>query len=197
MQNKDNSTFFITSFNDRDEPIDFRAFLLNKKRTIIIDTTIDENIVSFVTASIQFLAEKSDDDICLYINSPGGHVSDGLAIYDAIKSCACDIVIVATGLAASMAAFLLASGTKGKRYATENTEIMIHQPIGSMGGQASDIKIHAEHILGTKAKLNNMLAEMTGQPIETIQQDTDRDTFMTAQQAITYGLIDHVGYPKI
>jgi len=196
MQNKDNSTFFITSFNDRDEPIDFRAYLLNKKRTILIDTFIDENLVSFVTTAIQFLAEKSDDDIYLYINSPGGHVSDGLAVYDAMRASSCDIVTIATGLAASMAAFLLAAGTTGKRYATENAEIMIHQPIGSMGGQASDIKIHAEHILGMKTKLNNMLAKMTGQPIEIIQQDTDRDTFMTTEQAVNYGIIDHVGYPK-
>ena len=148
---------------------------------------------SLVVAQLLFLeAQDPDKDICMYINSPGGSVSAGMAIYDTMNYIKCDVSTVCIGMAASMGAFLLSSGAKGKRIALPNSEIMIHQPLGGMQGQASDIKIHADHILRTKAKLNEILALNTGKPLEVIERDTDRDNFLTAQQAMEYGLIDKV-----
>ena len=140
--------------------------------------------------------ENPDKDIHLYINSPGGSVSAGFAIYDTIKYIKCDVVTICVGLAASMGAFLLASGTKGKRYALPNSEIMIHQPLGGMQGQASDIEIHSRHIVQTKKKLNQILSEVTGQPLDKIEKDTDRDNFMTAEEAKKYGLVDDIFYTR-
>ena len=137
-------------------------------------------------------AQDPDKDICLYINSPGGSVSAGLAIYDTMNFIKCDVSTICIGMAASMGAFLLSSGAKGKRLALPNSEIMIHQPLGGMQGQASDIKIHADHILRTRSRLNSILAANTGKPVEVIEQDTERDNFLSAYEAMEYGLIDKV-----
>jgi len=144
-------------------------------------------------AQLLFLeAQDPDKDICLYINSPGGSVSAGLAIYDTMNFIKCDVSTICIGMAASMGAFLLSAGTQGKRLALPNSEIMIHQPLGGMRGQASDIKIHADHILKTRDTLNRILAANTGKPLEVIERDTDRDNFMSAADAMAYGLIDKV-----
>lgn len=145
-----------------------------------------------------FCLETKDPekDISLYINSPGGMVSAGMAIFDTINYIKCDVVTICVGLAASMGAFLLSAGTKGKRYALPNSEIMIHQPIGGAQGQASDIVIAAEHIAKTKAKINRIISEKTGQPLEKVEKDTDRDNYMSAEEAVSYGLIDKVYYTR-
>ncbi len=166
---------------------------LLKDRIIFIGEEIDDHLASLVVAQLLFLeAEDAEKDICIYINSPGGSVTAGMAIYDTIKYIKPDVSTICVGLAASMGAFLLSAGTKGKRYALPNAEIMIHQPLGGAKGQASDIKIHAEWIVKTKERLNKMLSEATGQPLETIEKDTDRDNFMSAEEAMNYGLIDKV-----
>jgi ATP-dependent Clp protease protease subunit len=166
---------------------------LLKDRVIMLSDEIDNNVASVVTAELLFLeADDPDKDINLYINSPGGSVSAGLAIYDTMNYIKPDVSTICIGLGASMGAFLLSSGAKGKRYALPNAEIMIHQPLGGFQGQASDIQIHAENILKTKEKLNQILASNTGQDLETIIRDTDRDNFMTADEAMEYGLIDKV-----
>ncbi len=166
---------------------------LLKDRVIMLSDQIDDNVASIVTAELLFLeADDPDKDINIYINSPGGSVTAGLAIYDTMNYIKPDVSTICIGLGASMGAFLLSSGTKGKRYALPNAEIMIHQPLGGYQGQASDIQIHAENILKTKEKLNEILAKNTGQDLETIIRDTDRDNFMTAEEAMNYGLIDKV-----
>ena len=166
---------------------------LLKDRVIMLSDQIDDNVVSVVTAELLFLeADDPEKDINIYINSPGGSVTAGLAIYDTMNYIKPDVSTICIGLGASMGAFLLSSGAKGKRYALPNAEIMIHQPLGGYQGQASDIQIHAENILKTKEKLNQILAENTGQDLETITRDTDRDNFMTAEEAMKYGLIDKV-----
>lgn len=166
---------------------------LLKDRVIMLSDEIDNNVASVITAELLFLeADDPDKDINLYINSPGGSVSAGLAIYDTMNYIKPDVSTICIGLGASMGAFLLSSGAKGKRYALPNAEIMIHQPLGGFQGQASDIQIHAENILKTKEKLNRILAENTGQDLEKIVEDTDRDNFMTADEAMEYGLIDKV-----
>ena len=166
---------------------------LLKDRIIFLGEEIDDDVANIVVAQLLFLeAEDPKKDISIYINSPGGSVTAGLAIYDTIRYIKPEVSTICVGMAASMGAFLLAAGEKGKRYALPNSEIMIHQPLGGARGQAEDIKIHAEHILKTRAKLNEILAERTGQPLSVIEKDTDRDNFMTAQQACEYGLIDQV-----
>lgn len=166
---------------------------LLKDRIIFIGEQIDEHIASLVVAQLLFLeAEDPEKDICIYINSPGGSVTAGMAIYDTMQYIKPDISTICVGMAASMGAFLLSSGTKGKRYALPNAEIMIHQPLGGVNGQAEDIKIHAEWILKTREKLNRILAENTGQTLDKIEHDTDRDNFMGADEACQYGLIDKV-----
>ena len=166
---------------------------LLKDRIIFLGETIDEHIASLVVAQLLFLeAEDPEKDICIYINSPGGSVTAGMAIYDTMQYIKPDVSTICIGMAASMGAFLLSSGTKGKRFALPNAEIMIHQPLGGVNGQAEDIKIHAEWILKTREKLNRILADNTGQPLERIEKDTDRDNFMGAEEAATYGLIDKV-----
>ncbi|MCB6994338.1 ATP-dependent Clp endopeptidase proteolytic subunit ClpP [bacterium 210820-DFI.6.37] len=166
---------------------------LLKDRIIFIGEQIDEHLASLVVAQLLFLeAEDPDKDICIYINSPGGSVTAGMAIYDTMQYIKPDVSTICIGLAASMGAFLLSSGAKGKRYALPNAEIMIHQPLGGVNGQAEDIKIHAEWILKTREKLNRILSENTGQPLDRIEQDTDRDNFMGAEEAAAYGLIDKV-----
>ena len=166
---------------------------LLKDRIIFIGEEIDEHLASLVVAQLLFLeAEDPEKDICIYINSPGGSVTAGMAIYDTMQYIKPDVSTICIGMAASMGAFLLSSGAKGKRFALPNAEIMIHQPLGGVNGQAEDIKIHAEWILKTREKLNNILAANTGQPLEKIAHDTDRDNFMGADEAAAYGLIDKV-----
>lgn len=166
---------------------------LLKDRIIFLGEQIDEHVAGLVVAQLLFLeAEDPEKDICIYINSPGGSVTAGMAIYDTMQYIRPDVSTICVGMAASMGAFLLSSGTKGKRYALPNAEIMIHQPLGGVNGQAEDIKIHAEWILKTREKLNRILAANSGQPLEKVEKDTDRDHFMSADEACTYGLIDKV-----
>jgi ATP-dependent Clp protease protease subunit len=166
---------------------------LLKDRIIFLGSAIDDTVANLVIAQLLFLeAEDPDKDISLYINSPGGSVSAGLAIYDTMQHIRADVSTICVGLAASMGALLLAAGEKGKRFALPNAEVMIHQPLGGTRGQAIDIEIHARHIIATKENLDRILAERTGQPLERIQKDTDRDYFMTAVEAKEYGIIDEV-----
>jgi ATP-dependent Clp protease protease subunit len=171
---------------------DIYSRLLND-RIIFLSDEVNDVTASLVVAQLLYLeAQDPDKDIYLYINSPGGSISSGMAIYDTMNYIKCDVSTICVGMAASMGAFLLSSGAKGKRFALPNAEVMIHQPLGGMQGQASDIKIHAEHILRIRAKLNKLLAEQTGKPLETIERDTERDNFMTADEACEYGLVDKV-----
>ncbi len=171
---------------------DIFSRLLND-RIIMLNDEVNSATASLVVAQLLYLeGQDSSKDISLYINSPGGSVTDGLAIYDTMQYIKCDVSTICMGMAASMGAFLLSAGTKGKRYALPNADIMIHQPSGGAKGQATDIEIHANHILRTKKKLNEILAANTGQPYDVIARDTERDNFMTAQQALEYGLIDKV-----
>ena len=166
---------------------------LLKDRIIFLGEEVTDVSANIVMAQLLFLeAEDPEKDIHLYINSPGGSVTAGMAIYDTMQYIKCDVETICMGMAASMGAFLLAGGTKGKRLALPNAEIMIHQPSGGAQGQATEIKIAAEHILRTKKNLNRILSENTGQPLEVIQADTERDNFMTAEEAKAYGLIDEV-----
>ena len=166
---------------------------LLKDRIIFLGEQIDEHVAGLVVAQLLFLeAEDPDKDICIYINSPGGSVTAGMAIYDTMQYIKPDVSTICVGMAASMGAFLLSSGAKGKRYALPNAEIMIHQALGGVNGQAEDIKIHAEWILKTREKLNRILAANSGQPLEKVERDTDRDHFMSADEACAYGLIDQV-----
>ena len=166
---------------------------LSKDRIIFLGEEVNDVSASLVVAQLLFLeAEDPGKDVQLYINSPGGSVTAGMAIYDTMQYIKCDVSTICIGMAASMGAFLLSGGTKGKRLALPNAEIMIHQPSGGAQGQATEIKIVAEHILKTKQKLNEILAANTGQPIETIALDTERDNYMSAQEAMEYGLIDKV-----
>lgn len=171
---------------------------LLKDRIIFLGEQIDEHVAGLVVAQLLFLeAEDPEKDICIYINSPGGSVTAGMAIYDTMQYIKPDVSTICVGMAASMGAFLLSSGTKGKRYALPNAEIMIHQPLGGVNGQAEDIKIHAEWILKTREKLNRILVANSGQPLEKVEKDTDRDHFMSADEACTYGLIDKVITSKV
>ena len=166
---------------------------LLKDRIIFLGEEINDAVASIVVAQLLFLeSEDPSKDIHLYINSPGGSVTAGMAIYDTMKYIKCDVEVTCIGMAASMGAFLLSSGTKGKRYALPNAEIMIHQPLGGAQGQATEIQIAAEHILKTKKKLNEILASNSGQPLEVVEADTDRDNWRTAKEAQEYGLIDKV-----
>ena len=171
---------------------DIFSRLLND-RIIFLSDEVNDATASLVVAQMLFLeAQDPTKDISFYINSPGGSVTAGMAIYDTMKYIKCDVSTICIGMAASMGAFLLSAGTKGKRIALPHSEIMIHQPLGGAQGQASDIKIRAELILRTRDMLNKILSEKTGQPIERIEKDTDRDNFMTAEQALEYGIIDRI-----
>ena len=177
---------------------DIFSRLLND-RIIVLSEDVNDTSASLVVAQLLYLeGQDPDKDISLYINSPGGSISAGMAIHDTIQYIKCDVSTICMGMAASMGAFLLASGTKGKRFALPNAEIMIHQPLiaggqgGGLSGQATDIKIHADHIIRTRAKMNRLLSEYTGQPLEKVEQDTTRDNFLSAQEAKEYGLIDEV-----
>ena len=171
---------------------DIFSRLLND-RIIMLCDEVNDQVASVVIAQLLYLEGKDPDkDISLYINSPGGSVSAGLAIFDTMNYIKCDVSTICMGMAASMGAFLLAAGKKGKRYALPHSEIMIHQPLGQTQGQATEILIHAEHIMKTRALLNGILAERTGKPLEEIERDTERDNFMSAEEAARYGLIDKV-----
>ena len=171
---------------------DIFSRLLND-RIIMLSDEVNDATASLVVAQLLYLeGQDPDKDISLYINSPGGSITAGMAIYDTMNYIKCDVSTICIGMAASMGAFLLAAGAKGKRYALPNSEIMIHQPLGGMQGQASDIKIHADRIIKMKEKLNTILAERTGQTLEKVTADTDRDNFLSAQEACEYGLIDKV-----
>jgi ATP-dependent Clp protease protease subunit len=166
---------------------------LLKDRIIFISDEINDQTASVVVAQLLFLeADDPDRDISVYINSPGGSITAGMAIYDTMQYIKPDVSTICVGMAASMGAFLLTAGTKGKRLALPNAEVMIHQPLGGTRGQATDIKIHAERILKMRDKLNRIMSETTGQPLEVIERDTDRDNFMSAEEAVEYGLIDKV-----
>ena len=171
---------------------DIFSRLLND-RIIVLSDEVNDATASLVVAQLLYLeAQDPEKDISLYINSPGGSVTAGFAIYDTMQYIKCDVSTICMGMAASMGAFLLSAGAKGKRYALPNSDIMIHQPSGGAQGQATEIEITAKHILKTKAKLNKILAENTGKPVEVIAQDTERDNFMSAEEALEYGLIDKV-----
>ena len=171
---------------------DIFSRLLND-RIIMLTGEVDDAMASVVVAQLLYLeGQDQEKDISVYINSPGGSVTSGMAIYDTMQYIRCDVSTICMGMAASMGAFLLSAGTKGKRFALPNSDIMIHQPSGGAQGQATDINIHAQHILDIKKRLNEILAKNTGQPLEVIERDTERDNFMTAQQAMEYGLVDKV-----
>ncbi|PWM20990.1 MAG: ATP-dependent Clp endopeptidase proteolytic subunit ClpP [Oscillospiraceae bacterium] len=182
----------IEQTNRGERAYDIFSRLLND-RIIMLCDEINDTTASLVVAQLLFLeGQDPDKDIQLYINSPGGSVTAGMAIYDTMNYIKCDVSTTCIGMAASMGAFLLCSGAKGKRIALPNAEIMIHQPLGGAKGQATDIKIHAEWILKIKDRLNRLMSEQTGQPLEIIERDTERDNFMSAQEAMNYGLIDKV-----
>ena len=182
----------IEQTNRGERSFDIYSRLLND-RIIFLGEEINDVTASLVVAQLLYLeAQDPEKDISLYINSPSGSITSGMAIYDTMNFIKCDVSTICIGMAASMASFLLAAGTKGKRIALPNSEILIHQPLGGMQGQASDIKIHADHILRIKDKMNRLLSEMTGQPIERVVADTDRDNYLTPEQALEYGLIDKV-----
>ena len=175
---------------------DIYSRLLND-RIIMLTEEVNNTTASLIVAQMLYLeGQDPSKDIFFYINSPGGSVTDGLSIYDTMQYIKCDVSTICMGLAASMGAFLLAAGTKGKRFALPNSDIMIHQPSGGAKGQATDIMIHADHIIQTKKRLNTILAERTGQPFEKVAQDTERDNFMTAEQAKEYGIVDQVIYQR-
>ena len=174
---------------------DIFSRLLND-RIIVLSEDVNATSASVVVAQLLYLeGQDPEKDIYFYINSPGGSITDGMAIHDTMQYIKCDVSTICVGMAASMGAFLLASGTKGKRYALPNSEILIHQPLiggGGLSGQATDIKIHSDHLVYVRSKLNRLLSEYTGQQLETIERDTERDNYMTAQQAKEYGLIDEI-----
>ncbi|WP_163536498.1 ATP-dependent Clp endopeptidase proteolytic subunit ClpP [Gracilibacillus sp. YIM 98692] len=182
----------IEQTNRGERAYDIYSRLL-KDRIIMLGSGIDDNVSNSIVAQLLFLAaEDPDKDISLYINSPGGSITAGMAIYDTMQFIKPNVSTICIGMAASMGAFLLASGEPGKRYALPNSEVMIHQPLGGTQGQASDIQIHANRIIEMRKKLNQILADRTGQPLEVIERDTDRDNFMSAEKAKEYGLIDKV-----
>lgn len=186
----------IDKVNNSERVYDIYSRLL-KDRIIIINGEINYEVANSVVAQLLFLDSLASDDISLYINSPGGSVTDGMAIYDTMNFISSDISTIGLGMCASMGAFLLSSGEKGKRYALPNTEIMIHQPLGGAQGQATEIKIAAEHILKTKDKLNKILSFNTGKDISIIEKDTDRDNFLSSDEALDYGIIDKIINKKV
>ena len=188
--------YVIEQTNRGERQFDIFSRLLNDRIVVLADE-VNDATASLVVAQLLFLeSQDAEKDISFYINSPGGSVSAGLAIYDTMQYIKCDVSTICMGLAASMGAFLLSSGAKGKRFALPNSEIMIHQPSGGAQGQATEIEIVAKHILRTKAKLNKILSENTGKPIEQIAIDTERDNFMSAEEALDYGLVDKILYKR-
>ena len=192
MEKNISMPYVVEQTNRGERTYDIYSRLL-EDRIIFVSGEIEDTMANTIVAQLIYLEAKDPDkDIMMYINSPGGSVTAGMAIYDTMNYIKCDVHTVCVGMAASMASVLLASGVKGKRSALPNAEVMIHQPLGGVQGQASDIKIHAEHILKTKRKLNSILANATGKPLEEIEKDTDRDNFLSAEEAKKYGLIDNI-----
>ena len=186
----------VEQTNKGERSYDIYSRLL-KDRILFLGGEITDEEANLIIAQLLFLeADDPDKDVFLYINSPGGSVSAGLAIYDTIRYLKCEVCTICVGMAASMGAFLLAAGAKGKRKALPNSEIMIHQPSGGAYGQASDVKIHADHIIKMRKKLNEMLSERTGQPLEVIEEATERDNFLSAEEALQFGLIDEIVLPR-
>ena len=184
--------YVIEQTSKGERSYDIYSRLLND-RIVMLTEEVNDVTASLVVAQLLYLeGQDPNKDISLYINSPGGSVTAGMSIYDTMQYIKCDVSTICMGMAASMGAFLLSSGAKGKRYSLPNSDIMIHQPSGGAQGQATDVMIHADHIIRTKKKLNDILAANTGQPLEVIQKDTERDNFMTAKEAMEYGLIDKV-----
>lgn len=181
----------IDKINNSERVYDIYSRLL-KDRIVIINGEINNNLANSVVAQLLYLDSLNNEDISVYINSPGGSVTDGMAIYDTMNFIKSDVSTIGMGICASMAAFLLSSGKKGKRYILPNAEVMIHQPLGGAQGQATEIKIAAEHILKTKEKLNKILSNNTGKSLEIIEKDTDRDNFMSANEALEYGIVDKI-----
>ncbi len=182
----------VEQTNRGERSYDIYSRLLNDRIVFLADE-VNDVTASLVIAQLLYLeSQDPDKDISLYINSPGGSITSGMAIYDTMNYIKCDVSTICIGMAASMGAFLLSSGAKGKRFALPNSEIMIHQPLGGMKGQATDIKIHADRIIKMKEKLNRLISEQTGKPVEQVEKDTDRDNFMDAGEAMAYGLIDKV-----
>ncbi len=192
MENMALVPYVVEQTSRGERSYDIFSRLLND-RIIMLSDEVNDATASLVVAQLLYLeGQDPDKDIHLYINSPGGSISAGMAIYDTMQFIKCDVSTICVGLAASMGSFLLAAGAKGKRLSLPHSEIMIHQPLGGAKGQASDIKIQADHILFVRNRMNNLLAQMTGQPIEVIERDTDRDNWMTADDAVRYGIIDKV-----
>lgn len=192
MEKNISMPYVVEQTNRGERTYDIYSRLL-EDRIIFVSGEIEDTMANTIVAQLIYLEAKDPDkDIMMYINSPGGSVTAGMAIFDTMNYIKCDVHTVCVGMAASMASVLLASGAKGKRSALPNAEVMIHQPLGGVQGQASDIKIHAEHILKTKRKLNSILANATGKPLEEIEKDTDRDNFLSAEEAKKYGLIDNI-----
>jgi len=186
----------IEQTNRGERSYDIYSRLL-KDRIIILSEDVNDVTASLIVAQLLFLeGEDPDKDISLYINSPGGSITSGMAIYDTMQYIKCDVSTICVGMAASMGAFLLSAGAKGKRFALPNSEIMIHQPLGGTQGQATDIKIHADRIIKMRKKLNEILSENTGKQLEEIERDTERDYFMSAEEAMNYGLVDKVIYKR-
>jgi len=182
----------IEQTNRGERSYDIFSRLLND-RIVMLCEEVNDTTASLVVAQLLYLeGQDPDKDISLYISSPGGSISAGMAIYDTMQYIKCDVSTICIGMAASMGAFLLSSGAKGKRFALPNSEIVIHQPLGGAQGQASDVKIHADHIIRIRERLNRILSEQTGQPLDVIYRDTDRDNFMSAEEAMHYGLVDRV-----
>ncbi len=186
-----NIPYVIEKNGSSERSYDIYSRLL-KDRIIMLSGEINDAVANCIIAQFLFLASQSEEDINFYINSPGGHITAGMAIFDTINYIKPDVSTICVGLAASMGAFLLSSGTVGKRYALENSEILIHQPLGGVKGQATDIKIVAEHILKVRSRLNSILSKNTNQPLDKIEKDTDRDNYMFAEEALAYGIIDKV-----
>lgn len=188
--------YVIEQTNRGERSYDIFSRLLND-RIVMLTEEVNDTSASLVVAQLLYLeGQDPAKDISLYINSPGGSVTAGFAIYDTMQYIKCDVSTICMGMAASMGAFLLAAGAKGKRFALPNSDIMIHQPSGGAQGQATDVRIHADHIIATKKKLNQILSERTGQSLEVIERDTERDNFMSAEQAMNYGLVDKVIYTR-
>ena len=182
----------VEQTNRGERAYDIFSRLLND-RIIILTGEINDSLASVIVAQLLFLeGQDASKDISLYINSPGGSISAGMAIYDTMNYIKCDVSTICVGMAASMGSFLLAAGAKGKRFALPNSEILIHQPLGRVEGQATDMKIHTDHIIAIRKKMNTLYAEMTGQPLEVIERDTDRDNYMSAEDALAYGIVDKV-----
>ena len=188
--------YVIEQSGSGERSVDIFSRLLSD-RIIVLSDEVNDQTASLVVAQLLFLeSQDSTKDISLYINSPGGSVTAGLAIYDTMNYIKCDVSTICVGMAASMGAFLLSSGTKGKRFALPNSKVMIHQPLGGAQGQATDVAIRAEWLMKTKEKMTRMMSEMTGQDIERVKQDVERDYFMSAEEALKYGIIDEIYQPR-